>query len=441
MTFFRPIGAALMLLLWTTPSAAAAPADDAFVAWARTHAITLPACSSILSGGNYASIAETIGGARVLALGEPAHGAHEPLAFRNCLFRHLVEEQGFTAIAIESGLHESRRLHDYAAGGPGDLRDLARTGLTWGFWRYPENIELLEWIRAYNLDPAHRRKIAFYGVDMSGGDADGTWARARITLDEGIAFLARTAPVGSEDVRKDIAPLLSRFSASAYRALSAGDRRTLHGAITRLIGFFDTNRAALIAASSPADYGWARQNVVAAQQLQTLFDVSDVPDPDGRLLPGDYRADAARDAAMAANTLWALDREGSGGRILLFAHNGHVMNARSRGGIWAVYRKPPAAMGVHLRRALGRDLSIIGGSSPARGDDTGAPGTIDSALGKVGLGNFLLDIRRPSGGPKAWLSRDQSISVNTTTENLIVPTQAFDFLVFFDRLTPSEKGP
>ena len=112
--------AALFMLLWTAPAAATPSGDDAFRSWARTHAIALPTCSSILSGADYAAMADGIGGARVVALGEPVHGAHEPLAVRNCLFRYLVEEQGFTAIALESGLNESRRLHDYAAGGSGD---------------------------------------------------------------------------------------------------------------------------------------------------------------------------------------------------------------------------------------------------------------------------------------------------------------------------------
>lgn len=48
-----------------------------------------------------------IGKARVVALGEPMHGAHEPMAFRNRLIRFVVEQMGFTAVALESGFTES----------------------------------------------------------------------------------------------------------------------------------------------------------------------------------------------------------------------------------------------------------------------------------------------------------------------------------------------
>ncbi|MGH6650876.1 MAG: erythromycin esterase family protein [Sphingopyxis sp.] len=434
----RRIGLALSLLFWTVPAAAEPSTDAAFVGWARDHAIALPACSSISSGADYSAIANRIGGARLVALGEPVHGAHEPLALRNCLFRYLVETQGFTAIALESGLHESRRLSDYAAGGQGDVRDIARSGFTWGFWRFPENIELLEWIRAYNLDARHVRKIAFYGIDMSGGDADGAWARARVTLDDGIAYLARAAPAKSAPVRRKIAPFLARFSVPGYRALGKGERARLRQGIGDILGFFDLHRAALIGASSREDYDWARQNIVAARQLQALFDVSRDPGADAALMPDDYRADAARDAAMADNARWALGRIGPKGRMLLFAHNGHVMNGRTRGGLWSVYAQPPAAMGLHLRRAFGDDLLILGTSAPAGKSEAGAiSGTVDAALASTGLAHFLIDIRSPDPAASAWLSREQSISVNYAAVNLIEPRQAFDALVFVSRLTPS----
>src|SRR5690606_26708918 len=154
----------------------------------------------------------------------------------------------------------------------------------------------------------------------------------------------------------------------------------------------------------------------------------------------DYRADAARDTAMAANVLWAIDQEGPKGRLLVFAHNGHVMNAHTRGGLWKVYERAPAAMGVHLRRSLGRDLLVVGTSSPARAGSAGEPGTIDTALARVGRAHFLLDIRPASGDAARWLSEEQSISVNYTTEGLVAPRKAFDLLLHFDQLTSSQRA-
>lgn len=427
--------AALAMALSLTVPAAAAD-DSAFVDWARAHAVALPACD-LSQPGALDAMGRVVGAARVVALGEPVHGAHEPLAFRNCLFRYLVERQGFTAIALETGLNESRALSDYVAGGEGNARDVARRGFTWGFGRYPENIALLDWIRDYNLDPAHKRKIRLYGIDMSGGDASGAWKNARATLDDSLGFFQRAAPARSRTVRLRVQPLADRFTVPAYAAMTARDRAQLRSAIGELIGFYDQNRAALIKASSQIDYDWARQNAIAARQLETLFAVSRLPSESPDLSPGDYRADAARDAAMAANVRWAIDREGDAGRILLFAHNGHVMNARTRGGIWSVYDRAPAAMGEHLRRVLGKTLVIIAtsGASGNASDLARSPAqtSLDAALAKVTPGQFLLDFRRAGQNTPAarWLGQTHSLRVNSDTENLIVPAAALDAIVSF----------
>src|SRR3546814_19031529 len=88
------------------------------------------------------------------------------------------------------------------------------------------------------------------------------------------------------------------------------------------------------------------------------------------------------------------------------------MNVRTRGGIWSVYAKPPAAMGFHLRRALGRDLLIIAASSPTRGEGAGGPGEIDTALARVGREHFLVAIHSATGLPAPWLSRERHLCAN-----------------------------
>lgn len=72
-----------------------------------------------------------------------------------------------------------------------------------------------------------------------------------------------------------------------------------------------------------------------------------------------------------------------------------------------------------------------------RDEGTGAPGTLDTALAKAGPENFMLDMRSSSGAPARWLSREQSMSVNYSTENLVQPRRAFDLLLYFGRMTRS----
>jgi erythromycin esterase len=120
------------------------------------------------------------------------HGAHEPLAFRNRLFRFLVERMGFTAIALESGFTESISARSFIEGSEGDAETAARTGLSWQS-PYSENRELIQWMRDYNAaaPSAGHRKIRLYGIDTTaGGRKSGPW----LVIDSALTFLSRADP-------------------------------------------------------------------------------------------------------------------------------------------------------------------------------------------------------------------------------------------------------
>ena len=46
-------------------------------------------------------------------------------------------------IAIESVITESRVVHDYVAGTPGDISTVVRQGISMGFDRFPQNEDQL----------------------------------------------------------------------------------------------------------------------------------------------------------------------------------------------------------------------------------------------------------------------------------------------------------
>ncbi len=394
----------------------------AFVSWARSRAISLEGFPK----SEAERVGALVGSARMVSLGEPAHGAHEPLEFRNRLFQFLIEQHGFTAIALESGFNEARRVNEYVLGGEGDPREIAREGLTWGFGTLDENVELLRWVRQYNSAPGLQRKVRFYGIDLTGGDSENTFATSRLALDTSLAYLLRAAPELSVRARSAIEPFLDRFSLGGYKSLSSDERARLQSSIANVIALLESQRHRLVSASSEEEYQWALRSAMVSEQLETLFRLSPSSLSDG-VVAEFHRAAAARDAAMADNALWALRREGTFGRVLLFAHNAHVMNGRLRGGLWNVYPEAPAMMGQHLRAKLGKDLVIVGASS-------GNAGTVDALLSDLGLKHFMLDLRAAPRFASSWLQRPQSLSANYTTEMEATPGQAFDAVVYFETL-------
>ncbi len=437
--------AAVQSLALQSP-ASESPAPDAFIAWAGSAARKFRTVERDSNDSDLAPFRDLVGRASVVALGEPGHGAHQPLALRNRVFAYLVEHCGFTAIALETSFSESRAVHDFVAGGPGNAADVARRSLTWGFGEYAENAELIQWMRNYNRRAAGRRKINFYGIDLSGADNDGAFPNARIALQQVVQYLRTAAPDASKGLLAELAPLLDRVSAAGYAHLAVSRDPALDGALESLHGFLRDHAALLRRGGKESEYQWALRGVIVAGQLRDMLRLDDAaPKSGGALSAGEYRQVDVRDAAMADNVLWVRAQEGKQGRILVFAHDAHVMNASTRGGIWSVFSEAPRMMGQHLRAALGGNLIIIGtlGAHNGAGLPAGPPigGSVDAVLDTLRLPLFVVDLRAAAREPDAlrWLDTPHPIRANFNTELDVDLREAFDALVFIDRLTAARK--
>jgi erythromycin esterase len=430
----RAIALVIAIVCASTPRSAHAQ-SDAFSTWAAAHAIPLRTIEPVGDANDLAPLHALVGSARVVAIGEPTHGAHEPLALRNRLVQYLVEHEGFTAVGIETGFSESRSVARYVAGETGDAASITRDGLTWGFGNFAENVALIAWLRTWNADPQHKRKVHFYGFDLSGA-ANGAFPNARRSVDSALAYLARADSAAALGAHEALDKYLGRFSTYSYASLSPDDRAQLGAGLTQLATALRNAQRKLVAASTDEEYAWMLHRVIVAQQVNRMLDVSPPLSPSPDIPPDAYRASQARDSGMAENVRWALDIEGAAGRLVIFAHNGHVMNSSLEGGIWSAFRQPPSAMGKYLRAALGRDLVIIGGTSGVvrAGKDSVE---VDGALSRVGVPRFMLDLRRADGGALQWLSERHTIRANERTVQIVTVRSAFDALYYVDRLTAS----
>jgi erythromycin esterase len=428
-----------------------APAEeDAVVNWVRAHAISLTehidsSDAALGDPSELEALDSILGKARIVALGEQMHGTHEPLALRNELFQHLVARLGFTAIAVESGLCESQAIYKFVLGTDGDAARVAREGFSWGFGGFGENVDLIRWMKNYNADPTHHRKVHFYGIDMCGGE-DAEFTRSRVAIDAVLGYLQMVAPGEASRARAIVTPLLDRITSQSYRQIKPPERDALHALIVSWTRLFGTQRAVYIAASSDTAYEWAKRDVIAAAQIEAALKAWPLNNPPDGVSPDLYKVINIRDAAMAEDVRWVLKREGPSGRVLLFAHNAHIMNATSIGGIWRIYRQAPVAMGQHLRSALGKDLFIIASSSAQ--NEPGFPkmklaaGGIDEVLARIGLPRYLVDLHQAGGVlVENWLDAPHPLSVGFVTEFIISPHRAYDAFVHFAELTHAHPPP
>jgi len=123
------------------------------------------------ASGDYDPLMDLIGDARFVLLGEASHGTHEFYAERARITRQLIEEKGFTAVAVEADWPDAYRVNRYVRGAGDDGRAIEALGdfrrfPTW-MWRNTDVLECIEWLRGRNASRSRgEAKAGFYGLDL-----------------------------------------------------------------------------------------------------------------------------------------------------------------------------------------------------------------------------------------------------------------------------------
>ena len=424
---------------------------DAFVDWARKSLKPLRTVAPSASTADLAPIKAMIGNATVVAISEGVHAGAEPLEFRNRLFQYLVQEMGFTAIAIESGVSESRQVHDYVLGGPGELKDILTRGITWTFDRMPQNAALVTWIREYNADPKHIRKINFYGFDVPGSPGNPQASRGLHTgLEEALLYLDRVDTTAARGLHARVDRWLPRIKldpaskdSSQYWGLTQAERDELSGAIGDLVALYERREAAYAAASSAKQYAWAYRSALGARVADAWLRRIPVGWQPSQGMTFFAEATDIRDRFQADNVSWIVNQEGPAGKVLVFASRYHISSApitttlSSQGG--------NAVMGTYLRPRLGARFvnmgNLIGGGTWGctgfSADLSEAPPeSIDRIAQGLGQKLWLLDLRAAPPAVRSWLDREHSMGEGQGIFRLNL-AKAFDLLFYLDRVTPA----
>lgn len=430
--------------------------SDAFVTWARRAALPLSAGASDDQWQDLEPLGEMIGDATVVALSEGVHAGAEPLEFRNRLFRYLVQKKGFTAIAIESGIVEGRGVHDYVRSGRGDLRSVLEQGLSWTFDRLPQNESLVRWMAEYNRQRGVARNLNFYGFDVAGSPGNPAANRGTETaLQEALAYLDRVDSTAAAAFHARLDSLLPRIrfnpkppADAGYQTLPTSERDAVTAAVADLIALIERKELEYIAASSARDYEWAHRAAIAARQVDGWL--RHIPigwkSSNGRRETWRSVATDIRDRAQADNLDWILAREGTAGKILLFASRYHISTAPiSRTGASPddadrVLRQQVA--GTYLRRRLGERLLTIGnliqqGSIGCAGWSMKLPvaprETLDGLAAEIARTPFLLDLRDAPAPVSHWLNQQRLLG----TDLSVAVGRAFDVLFYLDAVKPA----
>ncbi len=375
-----------------------------------------------------AKIAELIGDAKIVAIGENNHHIHEFGDLRKRLLQHLVEHHGFRVVGFESGFAEGKLVDDWLKGAPGDVADIGRDGFTFSLGESPEAHEMLTWLR-------ERGDVRYFGLDVpsSAGSPVPSLDAVRgylSTVDEQAVSLVDAAI----EATKGYASVSSAESPAKYAALDAATRDKATAALTRLKAHLTSLRPV---------YGNTEAQAVAEHHAEGALRVDTYLAEVAAMMSGDAPAlqSGSRDAYLAETVRLIQRLHGDDTKIVVMLHNGHLQ--RVPFSPFPGLTSPSA--GTHLAAEFGDDyfalaLTAVKGKTTGLEPDPAArlgfrvyeQDLADPADGSVeteGPGLVDLRARRGTAGP-------QSIR-HAHLFNAVDVVSAFDALVCFPESTVS----
>ncbi|PKH10509.1 erythromycin esterase family protein [Planomicrobium sp. MB-3u-38] len=113
---------------------------------------------------------EAVGDAKIVLLGEATHGTSEYYRWRAEFSKRLIQEKGFSQIAVEGDWPSAYRVHRYInnfAEEDQSARNMLKQAFTrWPTWMWAneEIADFIDWLKVYNA--SENKKTGFYGIDV-----------------------------------------------------------------------------------------------------------------------------------------------------------------------------------------------------------------------------------------------------------------------------------
>jgi erythromycin esterase len=378
-------------------SGPALPSPDHIQTWIASHAVPVRSVDAADEDfSDLAPLAKAIGSAQVVELGEPGHGAGTSFAAKVRLIKFLHQRMGFNLLVWESGMYDVA-LSDAGMRGGDDAQTAARRGV-FQLWSGAQEVKpLFDYVKA---SQATAKPLHMAGFDLQ-VTADGSMERFAADLRAFVQALKNQELKDAMTVAADEAlAARARFFSSKFEA--EAEVAALDQAAEQLLKAIHDKRAAFLAVHDAKSIAWMEHwienmRIDARQRYDARHGIGPEVARENR-----------RDARNFENLRWLIQEGYPGEKIIVWAHNVHVMKATYSSDFRAVHVEPQTddmkTTGSLLADWLGGRVYSIG-MTAYQGKDalvTGGPATViapapaDSLEGRLhALGQpfIFLDLR------------------------------------------------
>ena len=325
--------------------------DTSLLVDQSAHALRKAASPVVGVAEDYDSLLALIGDRRFVLIGEASHGTHEFYRERARITRRLIDEFGFSVVAIEGDWPDAYRVNRYVMGmSPDEDADAALQGFrrfpTW-MWRNRDVLGFVQWLRARNdaqTNPV--AKARFYGLDLYS---------LRTSIEAVIGYLDEVDPAEARMARRRYScfdHMGTEGQAYGHAVVYQGAAPCENEVVAQLLelrrrGELYLRRDGWVAED---EQFYAEQNARLVRDAEEYYHQM-------------YRAEVSswnlRDQHMAG-TLDALiehlDRQSGNTKVVVWEHNSHVGDARAT----AMGLRGELNVGQLARQRYGGDAALIG---------------------------------------------------------------------------------
>jgi erythromycin esterase-like protein len=349
---------------------------------------------------DFEPLLQRVGDARYVLLGEGSHGTHEFYRIRSEITKRLITDHGFTAVAVEADWPDAYRVNRFVRGRPGDADGTEALG---GFRRFPQwmwrNADVLDfvgWLRSHNDSRPANARVGFYGLDLYSLHASIAAVLSYLRLVDPEAALRAEQRYGCFD---QFGGDPQTYGYATAAGLAPSCETEVVGQLRDLLA----RGAAYVRQDgrlAPDDLFFAAQNARVVANAERYY---------REMFRGRVSSWNLRDEHMA-DTLWRLmaflDDTRRGSRIVVWAHNSHLGDARATD----MGARGELNLGQLVRQRANRDAVLVGFTTYA-GSVTAAsrwdgpaerkrvrpalPGSYEALLHRTGLGNLYLPLDHP----------------------------------------------
>jgi erythromycin esterase len=260
------------------------------------------------------SLLDRIGEARYVLLGEATHGTHEFYTWRSAISQRLIEEKGFSFLAVEGDWPDCYRVNRFIKGYP-DAGDNAREVLrnferwpTW-MWANEEVLDLTEWLRQRNDTLPESSRVGFYGLDVYS-----LWD----SLDQILNYLGSDGDEGVEAAR------------SAFRCFEPyGEEVEQYARATRWVdASCEDEVVKLLSALRRRPHPFPRDPEAHFNAIQNAWVLRNAERYYRTMIAGGPESWNVRDRHMAACLERLMRHHGPTAKAIVWEHNTHIGDAR-----------------------------------------------------------------------------------------------------------------